>query len=85
LSANSTGYVGFMQDAGKLMVVAGLLLAIVGAVLWKFGGFGPLGRLPGDISVQKENFSFQFRSSPAFCSASCSRSSCGSSADERLA
>jgi hypothetical protein len=49
-----------MQDAGKLMVVAGLLLAIVGAVLWKFGGFGPLGRLPGDISVQKENFSFQF-------------------------
>jgi len=42
------------------MVVAGLLLAIIGALLWKFGGFGPLGRLPGDISVQKENFSFSF-------------------------
>jgi len=42
------------------MVVAGLLLAIIGAILWKFGGFGPLGRLPGDISVQKENFSFSF-------------------------
>ena len=42
------------------MVLAGLLLAIIGALLWKFGGFGPLGRLPGDISVQKENFSFSF-------------------------
>ena len=42
------------------MVVAGLLLAIIGALLWKFGSLGPLGRLPGDISVQKENFSFSF-------------------------
>ena len=49
-----------MHDVGKMMVVAGLLLAIIGAILWKFGGFGPLGRLPGDISVQKENFSFSF-------------------------
>jgi len=49
-----------MHDVGKMMVVAGLLLAIIGALLWKFGGFGPLGRLPGDISVQKENFSFSF-------------------------
>jgi hypothetical protein len=49
-----------MQDVGKMMVVAGLLLAIAGALLWKFGGFGPVGRLPGDISVEKENFSFHF-------------------------
>ena len=49
-----------MQEIGKLLVVAGLGLAVVGAILWKFGGFGPLGRLPGDISVQKENFSFHF-------------------------
>jgi len=42
------------------MVVAGLLLSIIGALLWKFGSLGPLGRLPGDISVQKENFSFSF-------------------------
>ena len=49
-----------MQDVGKLIVVAGLLLVVVGALLWKFGGFGPFGRLPGDISVQKENFSFHF-------------------------
>jgi len=49
-----------MQEIGKLLVVAGVVLAIVGVLLWKFGGFGPLGRLPGDISVQKENFSFHF-------------------------
>jgi hypothetical protein len=49
-----------MHDIGKMMVIAGLLLAIIGALLWKFGGLGPLGRLPGDISVQKENFSFSF-------------------------
>jgi hypothetical protein len=49
-----------MHDVGKMMVIAGLLLAIIGAILWKFGGLGPLGRLPGDISVQKENFSFSF-------------------------
>lgn len=49
-----------MHDLGKLLVLAGFLLTIVGLVLWKFGGFGPLGRLPGDISVQRENFSFHF-------------------------
>jgi hypothetical protein len=49
-----------MADIGKLLVIVGLVLAILGGVLWKFGGFGPLGRLPGDISVQKENFTFHF-------------------------
>jgi hypothetical protein len=49
-----------MQEFGKVLVVLGLVVVLVGAVLWKFGGFGPLGRLPGDISVQKENFSFHF-------------------------
>ena len=49
-----------MQEVGKMLVVGGLLLAAVGLVLWKFGGFGPLGKLPGDISVQRENFSFHF-------------------------
>ncbi len=43
-----------------MMVIGGLLLALVGALIWKFGGLGPIGRLPGDISVHKENFSFQF-------------------------
>jgi len=49
-----------MQEFGKVLVVLGLVLVVAGLVLWKTGGFGPLGRLPGDISVQKENFSFHF-------------------------
>lgn len=49
-----------MQEFGKVLVIVGLAIALGGVVLWKFGGFGPLGRLPGDISVEKENFSFHF-------------------------
>lgn len=49
-----------MQEFGKILVVLGFAIAIAGAVLWKFGGFGPLGKLPGDLSVQRENFSFYF-------------------------
>jgi hypothetical protein len=49
-----------MQDFGKMLVVLGAVLMVVGLLVWKTGGFGPFGRLPGDISVQKENFSFHF-------------------------
>jgi hypothetical protein len=49
-----------MQDMGKFLVAVGIVVAIAGVLLWKFGGFGPLGRLPGDISVQTENFSLHF-------------------------
>ena len=43
-----------------MLVILGGVLALAGLILWKFGGFGPLGKLPGDISVQRENFSFSF-------------------------
>jgi len=49
-----------MQEFGKMLVILGGVLALAGLILWKFGGFGPLGKLPGDISVQRENFSFSF-------------------------
>jgi hypothetical protein len=49
-----------MQDFGKLLVIAGLVLAAAGAWLWSGRGFGWLGRLPGDISYQRGNFSFYF-------------------------
>lgn len=42
------------------MVVAGLAMALVGLVLWKTGWLGGLGRLPGDISVERPGFSFYF-------------------------
>ena len=50
-----------MQEAGKFVFIIGLALVVVGAILWRFSGsFGWLGKLPGDISVQKGNFSFYF-------------------------
>ncbi len=49
-----------MQGLGKLLVLVGIVLVVVGAVLWKTGSFGGLGRLPGDIVLQKGNSTFYF-------------------------
>lgn len=48
-----------MDSLGKMLVVAGLLLAAVGAALWLFGRAGG-GFLPGDIVVERKNFRFYF-------------------------
>ena len=43
---------------GKIVIVVGLALVVVGAVVWLLGRTGlPLGRLPGDIRIQGENAS----------------------------
>ena len=49
-----------MHDLGKTLVLLGVVLVIVGALLWKTGGLGPFGKLPGDISMKGEHFSFYF-------------------------
>ena len=49
-----------INEVGKFLVVAGLLLAIVGLVLWSGFGKSWLGRLPGDIHLTKGNFRFYF-------------------------
>jgi len=49
-----------MRDLGKLLFIAGLVMTIAGLLLWKTGGLGNLGRLPGDISVQRPGYSFHF-------------------------
>lgn len=49
-----------MPDFGKLLIVFGIVLVAVG-VLLQFGERIPwLGRLPGDIHIQREHFSFYF-------------------------
>jgi hypothetical protein len=49
-----------MPDLGKLLVLAGLLIAAVGALLWSGFGKGWLGHLPGDVHYTGKNFSFHF-------------------------
>ena len=49
-----------MQELGKTLFVIGLLITVAGFYLWKIGGRLPFGKLPGDIAIQKENFSFYF-------------------------
>lgn len=49
-----------MNDFGKLLVVLGLLLTVVGALLCTDLGRNWLGRLPGDIHFTRGNFGFYF-------------------------
>lgn len=51
---------GGFDSFGKTLMIFGGVLFVVGLVLY-FGAKVPwLGRLPGDIHVEKENFSFYF-------------------------
>jgi Protein of unknown function (DUF2905) len=47
-----------LDDLGRTLVVVGVLLAAVGVILWLLGAVPFLGRLPGDISVERGNFRF---------------------------
>ena len=50
-----------MNDVGKILVVIGLSIAGLGALLWLGDKAGlPLGRLPGDIRIDREHFKFYF-------------------------
>ncbi len=47
-------------QTGKLLLVLGLVIAFIGLFMM-FGGRIPfLGKLPGDIVIRRENFSFYF-------------------------
>ena len=43
----------------RLLILLGLLLLLVG-LAWPWLSKLPLGRLPGDITIERENFSFYF-------------------------
>ena len=49
-----------MREIGKLLVVFGTIAAVLGLILWS--GFAPkwLGRLPGDIRIEREHGAFYF-------------------------
>lgn len=45
---------------GKLLIVSGIVLVVVGLLVTVAGKIPYLGKLPGDISIQRKNFSFHF-------------------------
>ncbi len=49
-----------MQHPAWILIIAGLVIAAIGAV-WLLAPHVPwLGRLPGDIAVEREGFRFYF-------------------------
>ncbi|MBI4428661.1 MAG: DUF2905 domain-containing protein [Ignavibacteriales bacterium] len=49
-----------MTGVGKLLILLGGILVLVGVLLTFFDKIPYLGKLPGDIHVKKDNFEFYF-------------------------
>lgn len=49
-----------MQDIGRVLVIVGFAFVLLGAALWSGLGAGWLGRLPGDIRVERGQTAFYF-------------------------
>ncbi len=51
---------GEFSGMAKLLITFGVFLALIGALLLLIGKIPYIGRLPGDIYIQRKNFSFYF-------------------------
>jgi hypothetical protein len=49
-----------MSDIGRLLIIIGIILVIVGAAFLLAPKIPWLGKLPGDITYKRGNFSFYF-------------------------
>ena len=49
-----------MSELGKLLIVFGALITLAGVVLVAMERVPWLGRLPGDIHIERSNWSFHF-------------------------
>lgn len=49
-----------LDSLAKLLILFGLILAAVGGLILFIGKVPFIGRLPGDIYIQRKNFSFYF-------------------------
>jgi hypothetical protein len=48
------------METGKLLVAVGLAIVALGVLMMSGVGFGWFGRLPGDIHIERDGFSFHF-------------------------
>jgi hypothetical protein len=49
-----------MSDLGRLLIIVGSVLLILGLILWLSPKIPWLGKLPGDITYKRDNFTFYF-------------------------
>ena len=49
-----------MRDMGIMLILFGAVLLLIGALLYFGGGISWLGKLPGDIRIERPGFSFYF-------------------------
>lgn len=49
-----------MPELGKMLVIFGVVIVLIGLALWTGFGAGWLGKLPGDIRVERGNSGFYF-------------------------
>jgi len=49
-----------VNELGRLLIVVGILVAVIGVILTLAGRLPWLGRLPGDVYVQRGNWTFFF-------------------------
>ncbi|MBC7949744.1 MAG: DUF2905 domain-containing protein [Chitinophagaceae bacterium] len=49
------------SETGKYIVIIGVVVVVAGVIIWLFHDkLNWLGRMPGDIRVERENFRFYF-------------------------
>lgn len=48
------------ESVGKMLMIFGTVLFFVGVVVYFGSKYTVLGRLPGDIHIEREHFSFYF-------------------------
>lgn len=49
-----------MPGFGKTLIIIGLIIILIGVILTFAGKIPWIGRLPGDIYIKRENFTFYF-------------------------
>jgi uncharacterized membrane protein YidH (DUF202 family) len=49
-----------MPELGKTLVILGVVIAMIGLLVWSGVGRGWFGHLPGDINYTRGNMSFHF-------------------------
>jgi hypothetical protein len=49
-----------VQQIGKLILVAGVVFLVAGALFMLAGKIPWIGKLPGDFTIQRRNFTFYF-------------------------